>query len=88
MNISRLTSLPFLHAIWAGIAGYFIAFAALYPKYRISLFFLAIFIPALIHGLYDTLGWSLLGLFLTLLGVILLMSYLRQGVNYQSKLSK
>jgi RsiW-degrading membrane proteinase PrsW (M82 family) len=88
MNISRLTSLPFLHAIWAGIAGYFIAFAALYPKYRISLFFLAIFIPALIHGMYDTLGWSLLGLFLTLLGVILLMSYLRQGVNYQSKLSK
>lgn len=88
MNISRLTSLPFLHAIWAGIAGYFISFAALYPKYRISLFSLAIFIPALIHGMYDTLGWSILGLFLTLLGVILLMSYLRQGINYQSKLSK
>lgn len=88
MNISRLTSLPFLHAIWAGTAGYFIAFAGLYPKYRISLFFLAIFIPAVIHGMYDTLGWSLMGLFLTLLGVILLMSYLRQGVNYQSKLSK
>lgn len=88
MNISRLTSLPFLHAIWAGIAGYFIAFAALYPKYRISLFFLAIFIPAFIHGMYDSLGWSLPGLGLTLLGVILLMSYLRQGVNYQSKLSK
>jgi RsiW-degrading membrane proteinase PrsW (M82 family) len=87
MNITRLTSLPFLHAIWAGIAGYFISFAALYPKYRVSLFFLAIFIPALIHGLYDTLGWSIPGLLLTLLGVILLMSYLRQGVNYQSKLS-
>jgi RsiW-degrading membrane proteinase PrsW (M82 family) len=88
MNISRLTILPFLHAIWAGIAGYFISFAALYPKYRISLFFLAIFIPAFIHGLYDTLGWNLPGLLLTLIGVILLMSYLRQGVNYQSKLSK
>lgn len=87
MNITRLTSLPFLHAIWAGIAGYFISFAALYPKYRVSLFFLAIFIPALIHGLYDTLGWSIPGLLLTLLGVILLMSYLRQCVNYQSKLS-
>jgi len=88
MNITRLTSLPFLHAIWAGIAGYFIAFAALYPKYRISLSFLAIFIPAIIHGFYDTLGWSLTGLVITLLGVILLMSYLRQSVNYQSKLSK
>jgi RsiW-degrading membrane proteinase PrsW (M82 family) len=88
MNVARLTSLPFLHAIWAGIAGYFIAFAGLYPKYRLSLYFLAIFIPAVIHGLYDTLGWSIPGLLLTLLSVILLMSYLKQGVNYQSKLSK
>jgi protease PrsW len=88
MNVARLTSLPFLHAIWSGICGYFIAFSNLYPKYRISLYFLAVFIPALIHGLYDALGWSLLGLFVTLLSVILLMSYLKQGVNYQSKLSR
>jgi RsiW-degrading membrane proteinase PrsW (M82 family) len=88
MNVARLTSLPFLHAIWAAMAGYFIAFAGLYPKYRLSLYFLAISIPATIHGLYDTLGWSIPGLFLTLLSVILLMSYLKQGVNYQSKLSK
>jgi RsiW-degrading membrane proteinase PrsW (M82 family) len=87
MNIARLTSLPFLHAVWSGIAGYFIAFSNLYPKYRLSLYFLAIFIPACIHGLYDTLGWSIPGLFLTFLSVILLMNYLKQGVNYQSKLS-
>jgi RsiW-degrading membrane proteinase PrsW (M82 family) len=88
MNVARLTSLPFLHAIWTGMAGYFIAFANLYPKYRRSLYFLAIFVPAVIHGLYDTLGWNILGLLLTLMSVILLMSYLKQGVNYQSKLSK
>ncbi len=88
MNVARLTSLPFLHAIWTGIAGYFIAFSNLYPKYRISLYLLAISIPALIHGLYDTLGWNIPGLILTLLSVILLMSYLKQGLNYQSKLSR
>jgi RsiW-degrading membrane proteinase PrsW (M82 family) len=88
MNVARLTSLPFLHAIWTGMAGYFVAFANLYPKYRRSLYFLAIFIPAVIHGLYDTLGWSISGLLLTLTSVILLMAYLKQGVNYQSKLSK
>ncbi len=88
MNVARLTSLPFLHAIWAGVAGYFLAFAKLYPKYRLSLYFLAIAIPAVIHGLYDVLGWSILGLLLMLSSVILLMSYLKQGVNYQSKLSK
>lgn len=88
MNIARLTSLPFLHATWAGISGYFIAFANLYPKYRLSLYLLAIGLSAFIHGLYDTLGWSIVGLFLTLLTVILLMTYLKQGVNFQSKLSK
>ncbi|MDR1369366.1 MAG: PrsW family intramembrane metalloprotease, partial [Dysgonamonadaceae bacterium] len=88
MNVARLTSLPFLHAVWAGMAGYFIAFANLYPKYRLSLYSLAILIPAVIHGLYDTLGWSIPGLLLTLLSVILLMGYLKQGINYQSKLSK
>ena len=88
MNIARLTCLPFLHAVWTGMAGYFIAFANLYPKYRLSLYFLAIAVPAVIHGLYDTLGWSIPGLLLMVLSVILLMSYLKQGVNYQSKLSK
>jgi RsiW-degrading membrane proteinase PrsW (M82 family) len=88
MNVARLTSLPFLHAVWAGMAGYFIAFANLYPKYRLSLYFLAIAVPAVIHGLYDTLGWSIPGLLLTLMSVVLLMSYLKQGINYQSKLSK
>ena len=90
MNIARLTSLPFLHAIWCGIAGYFIAFANLYPKYRMSLYFLAISIPAILHGLYDTFCGSTLGMLIalpiTFLGVILLMTYLKQGVNYQSKL--
>jgi RsiW-degrading membrane proteinase PrsW (M82 family) len=88
MNVARLTSLPFLHAIWAGMAGYFLAFAHLYPKYRLSLYFLAIAIPAVIHGLYDVFGWSIWGLILMFSSVILLMGYLKQSVNYRSKLSK
>lgn len=86
LNIARLTSLPFLHAIWCGIAGYFSAFAMLYPKYRRSLYFLAIAIPALLHGLYDTLGGSIIGVLISFIGVVLLMTYLKKGVNYQSKL--
>lgn len=90
MNIARLTSLPFIHAVWCGIAGYFISFANLYPKYRLSLYFLAIAIPAIIHGLYDTFCGNFLGMLIalpiTFIGVIMLMTYLKQGVNYQSKL--
>lgn len=91
LNISRLTSLPFMHAIWCGIAGYFISFAKLYPKYRRSLYALALCVPALLHGLYDSLVstnvlFTVLGVALAFIGVILLTTYLKQGVNYQSKL--
>ena len=90
-NIARLTSLPFMHAIWCGIAGYFVAFARLYPKYRISLYTLALCVPALLHGLYDTLVGTnvvlaILAVAISFVGVILLNTYLKQGVNYQSKL--
>ena len=90
MNIARLTSLPFLHAIWCGIAGYFIGFAAIYPKYRKSLYFLAIAIPALLHGFYDTFCGSLWGILIALsinfLAVGLLMCYLKNDTNYQQRL--
>lgn len=87
LNILRLTSLPFLHACWCGIAGYFLAFANLYPKYRKGLYVLAFTIPALIHGLYDSISsWPFVSLFMVFIGLMLLMVYLKQTVNYQSKL--
>lgn len=92
MNIARLTSLPFLHAIWTAIAGYFIGFAKLYPLFRHALYFLAIAIPALLHGLYDTFCSSFLGMLIalpiTFLAVFLLTTYLRQAQDYQSRLIK
>lgn len=87
LNIARLTSLPFLHACWCGIAGYFLSFAQLYPKYRRGLYVLALAIPALIHGLYDSLAnYPIVPLVLVFFGLLLLTIYLKQGVNYQSKL--
>lgn len=89
LNIARLTSLPFLHACWCGIAGYFLSFAQLYPKYRRGLYVLALAIPAIIHGLYDSLaGFPIVPLVLVFFGLMLLTIYLKQGVNYQSKLRK
>ncbi|MCH5345799.1 MAG: PrsW family intramembrane metalloprotease [Muribaculaceae bacterium] len=90
MNIARLTSLPFIHAVWTGIAGYFIGFAKLYPLYRHALYFLCIAVPSILHGLYDTFCGYPMGMFIALpimfIGVFLLMTYLKQGQNYQSKL--
>lgn len=86
LNIARLTSLPFLHAIWAGIAGYFIALSVLYPRSRRALWVLAIAIPALLHGLYDTLGWSLPGLLVSYLGVALLTIYLQKAKDFSGRM--
>lgn len=87
LNIARLTSLPFLHACWCGIAGYFLSFANLYPKYRRGLYTLALCVPAVIHGLYDALSnYWLFSLIMVFVGLMLLAVYLKQSVDYQSKL--
>ncbi len=87
LNIARLTSLPFLHACWCGIAGYFLSFAHLYPMYRRGLYVLAISIPAIVHGLYDSFAdLGAISLVMVFLGLMLLMMYLKQSVDYQSKL--
>lgn len=90
-NVARLTSTPFIHAVFSAIAGYFLSFAVLYPRYRKSLYLLAIAIPALMHGLYDTAcGWGFVGYFvrvgLLVFAVSLLVVYLKQGSDLQSKL--
>lgn len=61
-NLLRLTSLPFLHAVWTGMAGYFLGFAARYPARRHGLVVAAIGIPATLHGIYDTFTESWIGL--------------------------
>lgn len=88
MNIARLTCLPFLHSIWSGISSYFLAFALLYPKNRYSIWLLALLIPAILHGLYNTLGWSIPGLFISYLGVTLLVIYLKNARDFQSNIIK
>lgn len=90
-NIARLTSLPFLHAIWCGIASYFVAFAFLYPRFRVALYSLAILVPATIHGLYDYLcfnvPFALATVPVVIVGVVLLMVYLNIRYDFHSRLA-
>lgn len=88
LNIARLTSLPFMHAIWCGIAGYFIGMAGLYPRYRHALWFLALIIPATLHGLYDSFAGVayLVSLAVAFFSVILLMAYMRHSGKLRERL--
>ena len=86
LNLIRLTTLPFLHAIWTGIAGYFIGFARLYPERRTGLLMVAIGVPTLLHGCYDAFGNSLSGLGFALLSVLALVLYLAKSVDFENAL--
>ena len=90
LNIARLTSLPFLHALWGGVCGYFVGFANLYPRYRKSLYVLALAVPALLHGLYDSFASVayLMSLVVAFASVLLLMTYLSKSNSFREKLRR
>ena len=81
LNLIRLTTLPFLHAIWTGMAGYFLGFASQYPGRRGGLLIVAIGIPAFLHGTYNAFS-ATLGLPIALLSVLALNLYLAKSVDF------
>lgn len=88
LNIARLTSLPFLHALWGGICGYFVGFAHLYPRYAKGLYALALAIPAVLHGLYDSFAGSfyVVSLGIAFASVLALMTYLSKSSHFRERL--
>ena len=48
-NIIRLSSLPFFHAIWAGIGGYFVSLSFIQLKYKYSFRITGLLLPAILH---------------------------------------
>src|SRR4051812_16687314 len=89
-NLIRLTSLPFLHAIWTGMAGYFIGFAWLYPSRKIGLLIVAIGLSGILHGGYDVFAARarpLGALLVAALSVLTLYLYLAKSVDFENFLS-
>jgi RsiW-degrading membrane proteinase PrsW (M82 family) len=48
----------FQHAVWAGIAGFFIGLSLNYPRRRVQLIVLGVAVPAVLHALNDFLASS------------------------------
>ncbi len=86
-NIARLTSLPFFHSMCSGLAGYFISFAVLKPRFRKFLYCLAIAMPAVLHGLYDVFADTLLGIAIGGFVVLLLNYYVNNDKAVQQTLN-
>ena len=85
LNLLRLTSLPFLHAIWCGIASFFISFSALFPMNRHGLRCIAILLPAVLHALYNSMP-TLLCPLPAIASVILFAIYITNAKNIGNKL--
>lgn len=75
----RFISLPLIHAIWAGIVGYFIGLAAINPSRKKPIIFIGVVVAALLHGLYNTFTSSLIGLGILAFSILLFVTYLRRS---------
>ena len=81
LNVLRLTSLPFLHAVWTGIAGHFIGFAYRYPERGRLLWGAALFVPMVLHGTYDAFANTALGVVVAMFSVLALNLYLARSME-------
>lgn len=88
-NVLRLTSAPFFHAVWTGIAAFFIWFGMRFPVHRLGFFVLAIAIPAIYHGLYDgflQIGQPAMTILVALLSAALLTVYVGTAENIERRM--
>ncbi len=90
LNVVRLTALPFIHAIWTAIAGYFIGFAYQYPERKRGLLVIAVALPAFLHGTYNavTLTSVLSSLGVALISVFALNLYLAKSRDFERVLQR
>jgi RsiW-degrading membrane proteinase PrsW (M82 family) len=86
-EMTRLITLPLLHAVWTGIFGYFVALASANRHVGTGLLLGGLLITASLHGLYDTFSDSLIGVALALLSIVVFISYYRSGQTLQAKIS-
>lgn len=88
LNVLRLTSLPFLHSVWSGIAGHFIGLAFTYPAHSRRLWLVAIGVPAFLHGTYDTFTRTPFSLVVAVFSVLAVNRYLSQTLDLNPVLSQ
>ena len=67
-------------------AGYFLGFAGSYPTRKRGLILIAILLPAVLHGAYDTMGTTIGGIGCALLSIVALVIYLAKSVDFEKAL--
>jgi RsiW-degrading membrane proteinase PrsW (M82 family) len=86
-QMTRLITLPLLHAVWSGIFAYFVALASVNRHVGKGLLLAGLLITASLHGLYDTFSDSLFGVIVAVLSILIFVAYYRSGQTLQAKIS-
>lgn len=86
LNIMRLTSLPFLHAMWTGTAAFFLGVSLMSRNYRLLYIPAGLLVPSLLHGLYNHFGNTTANFGLAIISVILFNLILVQTSRIERKL--
>jgi RsiW-degrading membrane proteinase PrsW (M82 family) len=79
------------HALWAGIAGFFIGLGTNYGRQRIALWVLGIAVPTVLHGLNDwVLGWpsvqaELIWILIQALSLFLFLGYTASAARIEQQ---
>lgn len=84
LNIIRLTSLPFFHAIWAGIGAYFASLSFIELKFKYSFRILGLIIPSILHTFYNIFNLNIFGISVIVISSLVFIVYLTKS-NLVSK---
>ncbi|WP_261663193.1 PrsW family intramembrane metalloprotease [Deinococcus sp. Marseille-Q6407] len=79
MEFLRLITLPFLHCVFSGIAGYYLGLSLLAPQRRTALLLLGVGLAATIHGFYDFFAGTWLGVAVAAIAILMFVAYLRSA---------
>ena len=85
IQIVRFMSLPLLHAVWAGVVGYFIGLSLLKKRAQWVFIAVGIGLVAVIHGFYDVFSHNMIGFILALGSVLVLISYISSEETVTAK---
>jgi protease PrsW len=88
INTVRFISLPLIHAIWAGIVGYFLGLAGINQTRKYTIILIGVSISAILHGLYNTFSSGLFGLGLLTFSILLFVTYLRRSQQLVEEMQK
>lgn len=84
VQLTRLITLPLIHAVWTGIFAYFAAVAYLNRHVERGLLAAGLICAATLHGLYDSFSNSLLGVMIAVLSILMFLAYYRSGQKLQA----